>query len=52
MSKLSPILFIVAGVLFYITALTTSTSKAVYITLGTVFLVLGALAFRRQSKTR
>ncbi len=51
MSKLSPILFIIAGVLFFVTAFTASSSKAVYIALGTVFLVLGAAAFRRVSKT-
>jgi predicted Na+-dependent transporter len=52
MSKLSPILFIITGVLFFVTAFTTSTLKAVYIALGTVFLLLGATAYRRQSKTK
>ncbi|MDQ3373294.1 MAG: hypothetical protein M3521_05345 [Acidobacteriota bacterium] len=52
MSKFSPILFIIAGVVFYVTAFTTSTSKAVYIVLGTVFLILGAAAYRRMSKTK
>ncbi len=52
MSKLSPILFIIAGILFFVTAFTASGSKAVYIALGTVFLVLGAVAFSRMSKTK
>ncbi|HXH69823.1 MAG TPA: hypothetical protein VNI60_05690 [Pyrinomonadaceae bacterium] len=52
MSKLSPILFVIAGVLFYVTAFTTSTLKAVYIALGTVFLFLGVAAYRRISKTK
>jgi hypothetical protein len=54
MSKLSPILNIISGVLCYITAFitTTSTLKAVYIALGTVFLILGAAVYRRISKTK
>jgi len=48
MSKLSPILFIIAGALFFITALTTETSKTAYIALGTIFLGLGVAAFRRS----
>jgi hypothetical protein len=52
MSKYSPILFVIAGALFYVTALTTETSKAAYIALGTVFLVLGIAAFRRQSRKK
>ncbi|MEJ7861247.1 MAG: hypothetical protein WKF90_06365 [Pyrinomonadaceae bacterium] len=52
MSRLSPILFVVAGALFYVTAFTTSSSKAVYIALGTVFVALGVAAFRRRSKTK
>jgi len=51
-SKYSPILFIIAGVLFYITALTAESSKAAYIALGTVFVGLGVAAYRRQSKTK
>ena len=52
MSKFSPILFIIAGVVFYVTAFTASTSKAVYIALGTVFLVLGIAAYRRMPKSK
>jgi len=52
MSKFSSILFILAGVLFYVTAFTTSTSKAAYIALGTVFVGLGVAAYRRMSKTK
>ncbi len=52
MPRLSPILFIVAGVLFYVTAFTTETLKAVYIALGTVFVILGIAAYRRLSKTK
>ncbi|MBA2605894.1 MAG: hypothetical protein M3521_09530 [Acidobacteriota bacterium] len=52
MSKLSPILFIIAGALFFVTALTTTTSKAAYIALGTVFLGLGVAAYRRRSRTK
>ena len=52
MSKFSPILFIISSVLLYVTAFTSPTSKAVYIALGTVFLILGIAAYRRMSKTK
>jgi hypothetical protein len=52
MSKFSPILFIVSGALLFVTAFTSSTSKAVYIALGTVFFILGIAAFHRMSKTK
>lgn len=49
-SKFSPFLLLIAAGLFFMNGFLTSGSKAVYITLGTVFLVLGIAALRRRSK--
>jgi len=51
MLKLAPVLFFVASALFYLSAFLQSQSRAVYISLGTVFLILGIVNLRRrQSK--
>jgi hypothetical protein len=52
MTKFSPILFIISSALLYLTAFTSPDYKALYIALGTVFLILGVVAYRRISKTK
>lgn len=51
MSKIAPFLFLFSAALFYLTAFLQSGSRAVYIALGSVFLILGIANGRRKSNT-
>ncbi len=50
MLKLAPYLFFVASATFYLTGFLQSKSRAVYISLGTVFLILGIVNLRRHRR--
>lgn len=50
MKKYAPVLFLVVAVLFYVNAFLTPGSRSVYLAVGTVFLALGAVFSRRQTK--
>lgn len=50
MSKLSPYLFVILAGLFYINSVLSASMQAVYIALGTLFLILGVVGLRRRSK--